>query len=179
MPTAPRARSLFQACAPLLAAWGLAAAAAAQAVEAAGDRVRLSPMTYVASEGAHNHLVLAAARADYALDGSSVALEGVEASIAAAPGVTGFELRSRRGRVDLETSNFDAYGDVRARTRGGRWLRTTRLVYDHARGVVSTEAPVEIQDATGTYRGRGFRYHVRDGRFQLLGGASVASEEAS
>ena len=34
-----------------------------------------------------------------------------------------------------------------------------------------------IRDASGTLRGGGFRYQVREGRLKLLGGATVEQSE--
>jgi hypothetical protein len=41
---------------------------------------------------------------------------------------------------------------------------------------VSTNSPVEIRDETGTYRGGGFRYYIRENRFQLRRAATVVQQ---
>ena len=40
--------------------------------------------------------------------------------------------------------------------------------YDHDEGLLYTDAPVRLVDAAGTFRGDGFRYHIRERRFRLL-----------
>ena len=47
----------------------------------------------------------------------------------------------------------------------------------HETGIVTTNAPVQITDKGGTYRGGGFRYFVRENRFRLMGGASVVQAQ--
>ena len=48
------------------------------------------------------------------------------------------------------------------------WVR-----YDHAKGLLYSDAPVRMIDDSGSFRGDGFRYHVRDQRFKLLGNVRV------
>jgi lipopolysaccharide export system protein LptA len=45
--------------------------------------------------------------------------------------------------------------------------------YDHEDAVLFTDAPVRMVDDTGVFRGDGFRYHVKERRFQLLGNVRV------
>jgi hypothetical protein len=86
-------------------------------------------------------------------------------------------MRCERGTIDLETSNFDAEGNVRGTTGDGRRFRTERLRYKHGPGLVTTNAPVDIKDDAGTYTGNGgFRYYVRENRFQLHRAATVVQQ---
>jgi LPS export ABC transporter protein LptC len=82
-------------------------------------------------------------------------------------------MRCERGTIQIESSDFDAEGNVRGITGDGRRFRTQHLRYTHGSGLVSTNSPVEIRDETGTYRGGGFRYYIRENRFQLRGAATV------
>lgn len=154
----------------------LCLAGSASAAEAVGPSFELASMTYVGSRGAENEIVLDAGRARYWPQRERVQLEQMRASLAAMAGVPGFEMTCDRGLLDLAKSDFQAVGNVRGRTRDGRRIRTDRLRYDHETGVVSTAEPVVITDGTGTYRGGGFLYYVREGRFKLLGGAEVIQE---
>jgi LPS export ABC transporter protein LptC len=138
--------------------------------------LEIAGMTYVASQGSSNELVLDARRARYRAGRSLVHLEGVEARVAPGAEQPGFEMTCAEADFDLAKSDFQARGDVRGRTRDGREIQTDRLSYRHEEGLVSTDAPVVIRDAGGTYRGGGFRYRVRDGSFQLVGGASVEQQ---
>ena len=153
----------------LLCLAGLPAASAA----APGTAIELTGMTYVGSRSGEVEVVLAADRADYRSGGDRVLLEDVHLRVAEREGMVGFELRSERGVLDLSAGDFEATGAVWGRTADGRELRTERLDYRHAAGLVRTEAPVEIRDSIGLYRGAGFEYHVREARFRILGGAKV------
>ena len=66
---------------------------------------------------------------------------------------------------------------MRGKTPDGRRFETERLRYDHAAGLVTTDAPVVIRDGGSALRGGGFRYQVREGRLKLLGGASVVTDQ--
>jgi len=138
--------------------------------------LEIAGMTYVASQGAANELVLEAERARYRARRSLVHLEGVEARVAPGAGQPGFEMTCAEADFDLARNDLEARGDVRGRTRDGREIATDRLSYRHDEGLVSTNDPVVIRDAGGTYRGGGFRYRVSDGSFQLVGGASVEQQ---
>ncbi len=140
----------------------------------------LGDMTYVSSRGPVNEVVLDAdsARID---PGANVAhLVGVHAVLASAEtgsrGRGGLDMTCERGTVDLSTGDFVAEGDVRGTTADGRRFRTQRMRYDHDAAVVTTETPVSIRDQAGTYRGGGFRYWVRENRFQLSKGASIVAQ---
>ena len=78
-----------------------------------------------------------------------------------------------RAQYHLDTNDFVAEGHVRGRTGDGRRFETSRLRYDHANAVAVSDVPVTITDRHGRYRGAGFRYHVGEGRFQLVGDVSV------
>jgi LPS export ABC transporter protein LptC len=137
----------------------------------------LGDMTYVSSNGRFNEVTLDAETARIEPDQDVAHLETVHAVLAAvvagARGRGGLDMTCERGTIELDSGDFVAEGDVRGITGDGRRFRTKRLRYDHARGLVTTNDPVSIRDRAGTYRGRGFRYWVRENRFQITGGASV------
>ncbi len=165
------------AIAALVGAFALAAAAEPPPAVA----LALDGMSYVLSQGAEVELLIDAKRAEVAPDAGRIAFAGVRARVgraAGAPGVAGgFALACERGELDVETGEFVARGRVTAALADGRTLRTERLVYRHARGVVSSDAPVEIRDDAAEYRGGGFEYWVRENRLRLTGGASIQQGE--
>jgi len=176
MPT--RACTKALACTVLL--WASAPARAAEPAALAGTELSVDGMTYVASAGARNEVVVEAGRARLGRGERVAHLEDVEArvgSFAADGGPAaqkgGLELSAERGSFDLEQGDLTASGRVRGRTADGRRFETERLVYRRATGRVTTSAPVVIRDDFGTLRGAGFEYSVRDNRFRLIGGASV------
>jgi len=143
----------------------------------------LTGMTYVASEGSTNELVLDADRANLPSPGDQAHLEGVRARFGSkAPGGAasdasgGLDLVCDVGVFDLESRDFIAEGNVRGTTADGRRFRTDGLRYSHEEGRVSTDRPVVIRDDAGTYSGGGFDYYVREDRFRLRGGARVVQE---
>jgi len=161
--------------------WMLAAACGAGGLPSASvaqdaEGMVIHGLTFVASRGPERDLVLRAERAR--LDpGSNVAhLEHVESSVDPQEGTPGFEMTCDEGDLFLSTNDFLAKGNVHGRTADGRRFTTTWVRYDHATGVASTDAPVEIEEAGGRYKGGGFRYQVKEQRFRLLGGASMVRE---
>jgi LPS export ABC transporter protein LptC len=162
----------------------LCGAVLSSAAHAAGDPVpadlSVVGMTYVASEGARNEVVVEAEKAGIGSGEHVAQLEGVHARVGsfAAPGAPdgGLELRCERGSFDLESGDLTAEGKVRGTTADGRRFETERLIYRRATGRVTTESPVVIRDGFGTLRGAGFEYWVRENRFRLIGGASVVQE---
>jgi len=176
-----RLRGLVSASLRVTAATGLLLLLAGIA---AGDENKraldLEGMTYVSSHGAFNELVLDAERANIKPAEDLALLEGVHvilASFVAGPrGRGGLDMTCDTGTVYLGSGDFVAEGDVRGTTGDGRRFRTTRLRYNHEKGLVVTDVPVSIRDRAGTYRGGGFQYWVRENRFKLTGGASVVAQ---
>ncbi len=163
----------------LLCGAGLSGAALA-----AGDPVpaelSVVGMTYVASNGARNEVIVEAERAEIGRGERVAHLQDVHARVGsfAAAGAPegGLELRCERGSFDLDAGDLTAEGKVRGTTADGRRFETERLRYRRATGRVTTEAPVVIRDGFGTLRGAGFEYWVKENRFRLIGGASVVQE---
>lgn len=136
----------------------------------------LTGMTFVASRGEHNEIVLHAAHAQMKSDSDHVQLQDVRTRVSSSGNRPGFEMTCERGELNLDTSDFYAEGDVRGTTDGGRIFTTSWVRYDHAKEVLYTDAPVVITEGASSYRGGGFRYHVPERRFRLLGGASVVQK---
>jgi LPS export ABC transporter protein LptC len=159
----------------LLLATSLPARAADPEIDAMAD-LEVEGMTYVASAGARNEVIVEAGRGRLGRGEQVARLEDVHArvgSFASAGEAGGLELRCDRGSFDLERGDLTAEGDVQGKTADGRRFQTERLVYRRDTGRVTTRAPVVIRDAFGTLRGAGFEYWVRENRFRLIGGASV------
>jgi LPS export ABC transporter protein LptC len=163
----------------LVAAVALALApASAGAAAAAGDAAALlvERMTFVGSRAGVRDLVVEAERAQLSPKTEVALLEKVHAVVEEAEGRPGLEVTCERGELSTRTHDFLATGDVRGTTSDGRRFFTSWVRYDHQRRVAYTDAPVTITDPSGTLRGGGFRYHAREGRFRLLGGASVVQQ---
>lgn len=133
-------------------------------------------MTFVASRGADNELVLHADRARFHTTDERVFLEVVRMVVEPSDYSGSFEIFCDEGELDLGTNDFEAKGNVRGTTEGGRAFSAPWVQYDHAQGLLFTDAAVLINEATITYRGGGFQYFVRSKRFRLLDGASVVQE---
>ncbi len=164
----------------LLAALGLVLSSSGGAAAEKERALDLGGMTYESSHGPINEVVLDADEARIEPDADVAHLRTVHAVLAAAvagaQGRGGLDMTCEKGTVDLETGDFIAEGDVRGTTGDGRRFRTERLRYDHDKALVTTEAPVSIRDQAGTYAGGGFRYWVRENRFQLTKGASITAQ---
>ena len=157
----------------------LAASGPARAAEGGGlpQTLDLTALTYVDSQGSRSGVVLQAEEARVLPQREQVLMRSVGLRLATADAKGQLELRCDHGELDLASGSFVGIGGVRGRTPDGRRFETARLRYDHAAGLVTTDAPVVIRDAGGTLRGGGFRYQVREGRLKLLGGATVEQGE--
>jgi LPS export ABC transporter protein LptC len=158
----------------LLIALGYVSAASADG--AASPSLELEGITFVASLEGENEVVLVAEHARVETGEKVAHLKTVHALLASDRGTPGLDMRCERGTIQIESSDFDAEGNVRGMTGDGRRFRTQHLRYTHGSGLVSTNSPVEIRDETGTYRGSGFRYYIRENRFQLRRAATVVQQ---
>lgn len=148
--------------------FGLASVPTALARSA--DPLELRGMTFVASREGRTELVVEAARALLDPDADSANLEQVHVRVSDGTGEDGLrlEMTCDRGEFDLERNDFVAEGNVKGRTGDGRHFVSPWVRYDSEQGLAYTDAEVEIVDGATTFRGAGLRYHVRDGRLQLL-----------
>jgi LPS export ABC transporter protein LptC len=84
-----------------------------------------------------------------------------------------FTMNCERVELDIARSDFLADGNVRGETAEGQRYSAPWVRYVHEQGLLYTDAPVEMNDAHGSFRGNGFRYHVHERRFELLGNVRV------
>lgn len=141
-----------------------------------GQIVHVVGMTFVASEGSENEIVVRAERARFYPARQVADLERVHVSVAPGPGRTGFDMQCDGGRLNLATQSFVAEGGVSGTIEGDRRFEARWVAYDDAKRVLYTDEPVVIVDRAGSYRGGGFRYFVDEQRFRLEGGASIVRE---
>jgi len=141
-----------------------------------GQVLFLRGMTFVASEGSANEIVLHAKNAQFYPDHDVADLETVAVEVAPGSGRVGFEMQCDRGRLNLTSQDFVAEGNVVGTIEGGRQFEALWVAYDEAKGVLYTDEPVLITDQDGRYQGGGFQYFVHQQRFRLKGGASIVQE---
>ena len=133
-------------------------------------------MTFVASEGSSNEIVLRAKRARLYPEHEVADLEVVAIEVAPGDGRIGFEMSCDSGRLNLSSHDFVAQGHVVGTIEGDRQFEARWVAYNEADGLLYTDEPVLITDQNGRYRGGGFRYFVHERRFRLMGGASIVQE---
>jgi LPS export ABC transporter protein LptC len=163
-------------------ATGLLAASAFALLGADAPQRRLSSelhvtgMTFVSSRGSVSELVLVAERAELRPETNVALLDVVHVSATDPDQARSFDMRCNRGELDVETNDFLAEGDVRGSTGEGQRYQTSWVRYDHGRGLLYTDAPVAMEDSSGSFRGDGFRYDTRKRSFRLLGNVSVVQK---
>lgn len=135
--------------------------------------VIVTGMTFVASRGSVSEFALQAERGVFVPDTRIAHL--TQMNVVGQEGSAGedFAVRCDRGELDVETNNFFAEGNVEGTAADGREYAAPWVRYQHDKALLYTDAPVVMRDATGTFRGDGFRYFVRERRFRLLGNVSL------
>ena len=88
-----------------------------------------------------------------------------------------FGVRCDRGELNVETNDFLAEGDVQGTAGDSRQYQAAWVRYNHEQQLLYTDAPVRMQDETGDFRGDGFRYYVKERRFELLGNVTLVQGE--
>ena len=170
MPMAARCRTP----AGLAALLGLAWTTAAPALDSGG--VLMREITLVASRAGERELLLRSRRASLDPATRRARLWDVSAEVVDAGEDRRLRIECDRAEVEIETQNFRAEGRVRGDTGEGQRFSTDAVHYDHASEVLSSDSAVELIDATGSLRGDGFRYHVAERRFELLGNVRVEQD---
>ena len=133
-------------------------------------------MTFVASRGETNEFELRATHGLF-VPGTRIAhLREMDVVGAADLAGQAFAMRCDHGELDVETNDFLAEGNVEGTIADGREYSAPWVRYDHAKALLYTDAPVVLNDSTGTFRGDGFRYFVRERRFRLLGNVSLVQQ---
>ncbi len=149
-----------------------AAAEVAPRVPGVESEVQVTGMTFVVSRAGQGDLVLEARRATLHPETNLAELH--EAQVRASDGERrGFDVHCDRGELDLTSNDFLAEGNVHGSTADGQRYAAPWVRYERARELLYTDAPVMLEDGGGSFRGDGFRYHVRERRFELLGNVSV------
>jgi LPS export ABC transporter protein LptC len=145
----------------------------AGASASAGPPMRLSGMTFVASNESVTDVIVEADSAVIDDSTNKAHLETVEAAWTGSDGEASLALTCERGELDLETNDLIATGNVRGLLADGRRFTGPSLRYDRGRGVAYTDAPVEIIEEGRVLSGGGFEYRIRDRRLRLTAGARV------
>jgi LPS export ABC transporter protein LptC len=169
MPNFSFARALAFAVGGILAA-GLSSAGESPVI-------RVSGMTFVGSRGDQSELVVRADTAFFRPDSGLADLEVVQARVSDAKKGESFQMQCDRAELDVETNDFTAIGNVKGLTGDGQRYSAAWVRYEHASSMLQTDAPVTVVDSGGTFRGDGFRYHIEERRFELLG--NVVMEQAN
>jgi LPS export ABC transporter protein LptC len=152
---------------PLVVACCIGAAGVASA------QLHLSGMTFVGSRGSVSELVLHSDTAVFHPETDIAELEVVTAIVTQAEKGQSFEMTCDRATLNVETNDFVAEGNVRGVTADGQHYSAPTVEYHHESGILSSEERVVLVDDSGSFEGDGFRYHVRDRRFRLLGNVRV------
>ncbi len=163
---------LARRLAPLLMTAPLLLAAGASTAGVSPE-LRVNGMTFVGSRGSINEFVLRAERAIFLPDTDLAKLEAVEVTATNQEKGQSFELTCDRGELNVRTNDFRAEGNVEGVNGDGQHYETSWVEYDHEQAMLFTDATVLMVDDSGTFRGDGFRYYVKERRFQLLGNVSV------
>ena len=136
----------------------------------------VSGMTFVGSRGDQGELVLHADTAFFHPGSGLVDLEVVRAQVSDDKKGESFQMRCDRAELNIETNDFTAIGNVKGITGNGQRYSAPWVRYEHASSMLHTDAPVTMVDGGITFRGDGFRYHIEERRFELLG--NVVMEQA-
>ena len=152
---------------------GLSACVVPSAAFAEAATLQVTGMTFVGSRAGVRELVLRSSQAWLRPDQRRAELSDVNATVTEPEGERSFTMTCARAELDIDTNDFLAEGDVRGETGDGQRYSASWVRYQHERGVLFTDAPVEMSDGSGSFRGDGFRYHVHERRFELLGNVRV------
>lgn len=166
--TSTRLAAVVSALAALAVGSGVPAAELAEATS-----LRVTGMTFVGSRAGEREVVLRSQVARFRPETQVAELQDVSALVTDAAEGRSFTMTCARVELDIETNDFLAEGDVRGRIGEGQRYAAPWVRYEHERGLLYTDAPVVMEDATGSFRGDGFRYHVEERRFELLGNVRV------
>lgn len=142
----------------------------------ASDELRAVGTTYVGNRGEASELVLESRFAKFYPSRDFADLSEVRAVFTDDADGENFVMTCDRAELNVETNDFRAEGQVRGTTSSGQRYSVPWVEYDHASGLLHSDAPVVMVDDTGTFRGVGFDYWVDDRSFKLLGAVSVVQD---
>jgi len=160
-----------------LAAFACLPAASSVAAGTDAPVLQVTGMTFVGSRDSVRDIVVRSQRAKFRTDTKVAELDGVRAELSEGGEGRSFKMTCDRAELDLQKNDFLAEGNVEGYTDDGQRVFAPWVRYDHAKGLVYSDAPVRMVDDSGSFRGDGFRYHVRDQRFQLLGNVRVEQSQ--
>ena len=134
-------------------------------------------MIFVGSRAGVREVVLRSHTAWLHPEQQKAELEDVNATVTEdEAGQRSFTMNCARVDLDIAKSDFRADGDVHGETAEGQRYSAPWVQYVHDQGLLYTDAPVEMTDGHGSFRGNGFRYHVHERRFELLGNVRVEQQ---
>ncbi len=152
-----------------LAIVGSGAGAAGASNPEESHALRISGMTFVGSRGDQSELVVRADTAFFHPDSDLANLQVVRAEVSDAIKGRSFRLRCDRAELDVGSNDFTAIGGVKGQTGDGQRYSTPYVHYEHDASLLHTDAPVTVVEGGRVLRGDGFRYHIDERRFELLG----------
>ena len=152
---------------------GFASASATGASGVDATALEVEGMTFVGSRAGIREVVLRSATASLRPEENIAELSDVRAELSDDAAGRNVTMTCARVELDIETNDFLAEGDVRGETADGQEYTTSWVRYEHEEGLLYTDAPVQMNDQRGSFRGDGFRYHVQERRFELLGNVRV------
>jgi len=165
------ARSAAIAIALVAAAYGPPSPARAVAE---ATSLEVQKMVFVGSRAGVREVVLRSKTARLHPEIQRAELEDVSATVTEdETGRRSFTMNCDRVDLDIARSDFTADGNVRGETADGQHYSAPWVKYVHEQGLLYTDEPVVMTDRHGSFRGNGFRYHVHERRFELLGNVRV------
>lgn len=138
-----------------------------------GTQLTGEGMTFVGSSGSERKVELRSRHATFLPARGTAELSDVDAEVSVLDEGISFTMKCEEAELDVESNDFIARGNVRGVTGGGQRYHAPWVKYLHEEGMLTTDAPVVMEDGSGSFRGDGFRYHLREKRFQLLGNVRV------
>jgi LPS export ABC transporter protein LptC len=135
--------------------------------------LRATGMTFVGSRNDRSELVVHSEIATFFTERDIADLEVVRAVVTDENDGDSFQMTCERAELNVETNDFRAEGQVRGITADGQKYSAPWVEYDHEAGVLHTSAPIQMEDDTGSFSADGFRYHVNERKFLMLGNVSV------
>jgi len=179
-PLASRARIAGAAALLLAGAFARPAASADTPVQSpvpgVASEVLVTGMVFVVSRADEGELVLESREATLHPDTQRAELRDAKVRATDPQQRLRFDVHCDRGELDLVTYDFLAQGDVHGSTADGQRYAAPWVKYQRADALLYTDAPVLLEDARGRMRGDGFRYHLRERRFEVTGNVSVVHE---
>lgn len=139
----------------------------------ASPELHLRNMAFVGSRDGEREVLVESKRARFLPASGKAWLEDVSAVVSVPDERRHFTLYCREAEFDMDRIDFLARGDVHGETTRGQHYRTEWVRYEHEEGLFYTDAPVTMVDTSGSFRGDGFRYDVKERIFRLLGNVRV------